>query len=117
MLPPRYLCLALGCILWLLPGALLCENTLSFGCVGNSGFLAVCRPFSSRNRGSSLVHTDLCCILPRVDRRNCARSRHVVSRYTYRRALFGSGDPSGIALLPVHDRGEVLCAAPVPLLY
>ena len=66
MLPPWCLCLAPGCILWLLPGALLCENTLSFGCIGSFGFLVVCRPFSGRNPGNTLVHTGLCCILPCV---------------------------------------------------
>ena len=111
----RCLCLVPGCTLWLLPGTLPSENTLFFGCVRNSGFLAFCRPFSGRNSRSSLVHTYLCCILPCVGRRDRARSRRVVDRYIYLRALVDSGCPSRIALLPIPDRGAVLCAAPVLL--
>ena len=107
--------LRLGCILWLLPGSLLCENTPSFGCIRNSSFLVVGRPFSSCNPGSTLIHTDLCSILPCIGRHDHACSRHVVGRYIYLRALVGSGHPSRISLLLILDRGAVLCAAVVPL--
>ena len=115
---PWCLCLVPGCTLWLLPGALPSENTLFFGCVRNSGFLVVTknvyRPVYGRNPGSSLVHTHLCCNNPYVGRRDCARSHHVVFCYTYLRASVGSGLRSGIALLPVPDRDDGLCAALVP---
>ena len=72
---------------------------------------------AGHNPGSTLVHTALCCIIPCVGYHDHAHSHRIAGRYSYRRALIGSGRPSRIALLPVPHRGEVLCAAPVPLLY
>ena len=115
VLLPRCLYLALGCNLWLPPGALLCGNILSFDCVGSSGFLDDCRPFSGRIPGNSLVHTGLCSSLPCVVHHAHARSRHAVDWYIYLHVRVGSGHPSGIALLPGPDHCAVLCAEPVLL--
>ena len=111
ILAPRCLCLALGCILWLLLCTLLCENILSFCCVRSSSFLVICRLFSDPTLRNSLVHTGLYYILPCIGRCDRARSLHVVGRYIYLRAQVNNSRSSGIALLPIPDCGAVLCAA------